>query len=260
MPESSPSAAAAPTLDFSGQVVLITGATRGIGAAVAADLERAGADLILTGTNPQAIAEANRDSVKRGRRVRYLQADFSDDASTAKFLGELSRIPRIDVCINNAGINKIDPIYDLTPADYERVTRVNLGAPTMICAAVCSTMKQAGYGRIVNIASIWSTATKAGRALYSMTKTGLVGLTRTVAVDMAPYNVLANAVSPGFTRTELTASTLSASDAAALAAQVPLNRFAEPAEISKVIVFLASGLNTYLTGQNIVVDGGFTLV
>jgi 3-oxoacyl-[acyl-carrier protein] reductase len=121
-------------------------------------------------------------------------------------------------------------------------------------------MKANGYGRIVNIASIWSTATKGGRALYSMTKTGLVGLTRTVAVDMAPYNVLANSVSPGFTRTELTASTLSEDDAAAMAAQVPLNRFAEPAEMSKVIMFLASGLNTYLTGQNIVVDGGFTIV
>jgi 3-oxoacyl-[acyl-carrier protein] reductase len=249
-----------PTLDFSGQVVLITGATRGIGAAVADDMERAGAELILTGTNPQTIAEANRDAGERGRKVRYLQADFGDDASLENFLSELSRIPRIDVCINNAGINKIDPIFDLTQADYERITRVNLRAPTLVCASVCATMKANGYGRIVNIASIWSTATKGGRALYSMTKTGLVGLTRTVAVDMAPYNVLANSVSPGFTRTELTASTLSEDDAAAMAAQVPLNRFAEPAEMSKVIMFLASGLNTYLTGQNIVVDGGFTIV
>ena len=113
---------------------------------------------------------------------------------------------------------------------------------------------------MVNIASIWSTTTKAGRSLYSATKTGLVGLTRTIAIDMAPYNVLANAVSPGFTRTELTKSTLSPADSQALKAQIPLSRFAEPTEISKVVMFLASDFNTYLTGHNIIVDGGFTVV
>lgn len=260
MQESPSSTGPIQTLDFSRKVVLITGATRGIGAAIAEDLELAGADLILTGTNPSRIAELNAGSEERGRRVRYLQVDFSDESSLTNFLHELERIPRIDVCINNAGINKIDPIYELTSADYERITQVNLRAPTLTCALVCGKMRAAGYGRIVNIASIWSAATKGGRSLYSMTKTGLVGLTRTVAVDMAPYNVLVNAVSPGFTRTELTDSTLSAVDAAALKGQIPLHRFAEPAEISKVVMFLASDFNTYLTGQNIVVDGGFTIV
>lgn len=249
-----------PRLDFAGKVVLITGATRGIGAAVAADLEAAGAELILTGTDPDRIAELNRGSEAAARAVRYLQADFTDESSLNGFLEELGNIPRIDVCINNAGINKIDPICDLTSADYDRITRVNLRAPVLICGTVCAKMRTNGYGRIVNIASIWSAATKSGRSLYSMTKTGLVGLTRTIAVDMAPYNVLANAVSPGFTKTELTESTLSPADAQALAAQIPLNRFAEPSEMSKVIMFLASDLNTYLTGQNIIVDGGFTVV
>jgi 3-oxoacyl-[acyl-carrier protein] reductase len=248
------------SLDFSGKVALITGATRGIGAAIAADLEVAGADLILTGTNPDQIAKLNNECMGRSRRIRYLQADFSDDSSLKSFLHELDLIPRIDVCINNAGINKIDGICDLNSADYERITQVNLCAPTLICSVACKKMRAAGYGRIVNIASIWSTATKAGRSLYSMTKTGLVGLTRTVAVDMAPYNVLANAVSPGFTRTELTDAMLSVADAELLKTQVPIQRFAEPSEIAKVVMFLASDLNTYLTGQNIIVDGGFTIV
>jgi len=256
MQETPPLHGSIPILDFSGRVVLITGGTRGIGAAIASDLELAGAELILTGTDPTRIAELNRDGGKR----TYLQADFTDNASLNGFLEELARHPRIDVCINNAGINKIDSIYELTGEDYDRITRVNLRAPTLICSAVCAKMRAAGYGRIVNVASIWSTATKSGRSLYSMTKTGLVGLTRTIAVDMAPFNVLANAVSPGFTKTELTESTLSSADAQALSAQIPLNRFAEPAEISKVVMFLASNLNTYLTGQNIVVDGGFTVV
>lgn len=246
----------APALDFSEKVVLVTGGTRGIGAAVADDLESAGAELILTGTDPEKIAELNQSGGNRS----YLHADFTDDASLHRFLAELDRFPRIDVCINNAGINKIDPIYDLNIDDYERITRVNLRAPTLVCGAVCRKMSTTGYGRIVNIASIWSAATRAGRSLYSATKTGLVGLTRTIAVDMAPHGVLANTVSPGFTRTELTEATLSPADAEALSAQVPLHRFADPAEISKVIMFLASDLNTYLTGQNIIVDGGFTIV
>jgi len=247
-------------LDFSGKVVLISGATRGIGAAIAADLEVAGADLILTGTNTEQIAKLNDECMKHKRRVRYLHADFSDDSSLQSFLHELDSIPRIDVCINNAGINKIDAIYDLSGADYERITHVNLRAPTLICSVVCKKMRSAGYGRIVIIASIWSTATKAGRSLYSITKTGLIGLTRTVAVDMAHHHVMVNAVSPGFTRTELTDSMLSIADAEILKTQIPIQRFAEPREISKVVMFLASDLNTYLTGQNIIVDGGFTIV
>lgn len=239
---------------------MITGATRGIGAAIAADLEDAGADLILTGTNHEQISELNDDCIRQDRHVRYLQADFSNESSLKSFLNELDHIPRIDVCINNAGINKIDAIYDLNANDYERITQVNLRAPTLICAVVCRKMRAAGYGRIINIASIWGTATKGGRSLYSMTKTGLIGLTRTVAVDMAPYGVIANALSPGFTRTELTDAMLSKADAEALTSQIPLQRFAEPAEISKVALFLASDLNTYLTGQTIIVDGGFTIV
>ena len=249
----------APTLDFSGKVVLITGATRGIGAALAHDLHLAGADLIVTGTDPERIADIDADPA-RGGRIRYLAADFDDDASFDRFLEQLELVQRIDVCINNAGINKINPIYDLTAADYDRITRVNLRAPTLICRSVSRKMRESEYGRIVNISSIWSTVTKAGRGLYATTKTGLIGLTRTVAVDMAPYNVLVNAVSPGVTRTELTDSILSQRDAEELAAQIPLNRFAQPTEISKVIMFLASDLNTYLTGQNITVDGGFTVV
>ena len=189
-----------------------------------------------------------------------MAADFDDITAFDRFLGELDRFPRIDVCINNAGINKVDPIYDITDVDYDRIMRVNLRAPTLICRAVCAKMRDAEYGRIVNISSIWSSVTKAGRGLYATTKTGLVGLTRTIAVDMAPYNVLANAVSPGVTRTELTDSILSVEAASELRAQIPLGRFAEPAEMSKVIMFLASDLNTYLTGQNIIVDGGFTVV
>ncbi len=248
-------------LDFTDRVVLVTGGTRGIGAAIANDFEAAGCELILTGTDPAKIHELNLANAIRGiRHIRYLQADFNDESSLQRFLEELDRLPQIDVCVNNAGINKHNPITDIRVEDYDQIARVNLRAPALICRTVCRKMQAARYGRIVNIGSIWSVISKARRAVYATTKAGLIGLTRTIAVDMGPYNVLANVVSPGFVLTELTTSTLSPEEMEDLSAQVPVNRFAQPSEIARVVLFLASDLNTYLTGQNIVVDGGFTNV
>ena len=121
-------------------------------------------------------------------------------------------------------------------------------------------MKKNNFGRIVNIASIWSKITKSGRTVYSMSKSALVGMTRTLAVESAAHNVLVNCVSPGFTMTELTRSTLSDEEIQQLSNQVPMKRFANPGEISKVVMFLCSDMNSYITGENIVVDGGYTNV
>jgi 3-oxoacyl-[acyl-carrier protein] reductase len=248
-------------LDYSGRVVLITGGTRGIGAALARDFLEAGAHVIITGTGPAPRGELNRRVAQEGKgNIRYMQADFNDEASLNRFLEDIEHLPRLDVCVNNAGINKHNLISEMETEDYDQLMRVNLRAPALICRAACRLMRQANYGRIVNIASMWSLISKARRCVYAATKTGLVGLTRTIAIDMAPYNVLANAVSPGFVSTELTASMLTPQEKADLEAHVPLQRFAQPREIAKVVLFLASDLNTYLTGQNIVVDGGFTSV
>jgi len=248
-------------IDFSGKTVLVTGATRGIGAAMAHDFATLGANLILTGTNSSQIAELNRANERAGvRNIHYIQADFADEESLQAFLGEIAGRERIDVCVNNAGTNRIRPIYETSIEDYDFLTKVNLRAPFLICRQVSRMMKRTSYGRIVNIASIWSVVTKAGRSIYTTTKFGLVGMTKTLAIDLAPFNVLVNAVSPGFTMTELTRSSLSDEQMRELADQVPLNRFAQPEEISKIVLFLASDLNTYITGQNIMIDGGFVNV
>ena len=248
-------------IDFSGKAVLVTGATRGIGAAMARDFAALGASLILTGTKPSQIAELNRANERAGiRNIRCIQADFANEESLQAFLDEIAGYERIDVCVNNAGTNRIHPIYETSIEDYDFLTKVNLRAPFLICRQVSRMMKRTGYGRIVNIASIWSVVTKAGRSIYTTTKHGLVGMTKALAVDLAPFNVLVNAVSPGFTMTELTRSSLSDEQMRELADQVPLNRFAQPEEISKIVLFLASDLNTYITGQNIMIDGGFVNV
>ncbi|HOH28084.1 MAG TPA: SDR family NAD(P)-dependent oxidoreductase [Candidatus Hydrogenedentes bacterium] len=248
-------------VNFKEQTVLVTGATRGIGAAIAKAFETGGASLLLTGTNADQIKALNdENAAKNIWHIRWLQADFSSATGTERFLEMLARETPVQVLVNNAGTNRLNPIDQVTTQDLDALLSINLRAPLLLCREVGRTMKEAHYGRIINIASIWSVITKPGRVVYTATKTGLAGMTKTVAADLAPYGVLVNAVSPGFINTELTKTTLLREEQEQLAAQVPLGRFAEPEEIARVVLFLASRENSYLTGQNIVVDGGFTCV
>lgn len=244
--------------DFRGQTVLVTGATRGMGKQFADDFAGLGAELILTGTDEETIERLNREARHDTQASRkYYAVDFTSPASLGFFLEAIEAYQRIDVCVNNAGINRINFIDETLPEDWKDMLKVNLDAPFMITRAVCRLMKKNRYGRIINIASIFGSVSRAKRSAYTTTKFGLRGLTVTSAIELAPYNVLVNSVSPGFVRTELTKKNLSEEEMSQLATQIPVGRFAEPDEISRVVVFLASSLNTYLTGQNIVVDGGF---
>ena len=248
-------------IDFKNKVALVTGATRGLGKQIADDFYDAGADLILTGTNANTINRLNNDLKGRGvKNVRYLTVDFAKDESMNDFLGELGKYSKIDVCINNAGVNKINYIYDCTEPDWNYIVDVNLKAPFRIIQEVSKLMKKNGYGRIVNIASIFGVISREKRSIYSSSKSGLVGLTRAAAVDLAPNNILANSVSPGFVLTELTKSILSQAEIDELTSIIPSRRMAVPEDISKVVLFLSSDLNTYIAGQNIIVDGAYVNV
>jgi 3-oxoacyl-[acyl-carrier protein] reductase len=247
-------------IEFVNQRVLITGATRGMGKCMAEDFAALGADLILTGTRKEEIDTLNRSAQQNGLKRRYCCVDFTDRKSTEDFLELLGEYERIDVCVNNAGINRINPIDETKIEDLEAVTDVNLRAPFLIIRQVSRVMKANRYGRIINISSIFGVISKEKRAVYSTTKFGINGLTAAASSDLARYNVLVNSVSPGFVLTELTRRILSEEEMETLATQVPLRRFASPEEISKVVLFLCSKFNTYLTGQNIVVDGGFVSV
>ena len=241
-------------LDFTGKKVLITGATRGIGKAIADDFYALGADLILTGTDKKRIDELN---TKKEVRKKYYCIDFSKSESTNNFIAELEKYNKIDVCVNNAGINRIGFFEETKEEDFDDMVAVNLKGPYMVTRVVCRMMKARGYGRIVNISSIWGVVGKEKRSIYSATKFGLIGLTKTLSNEAAKHGVLVNAVSPGFVLTDLTRSTLSEKEMDELTKQVPVGRLAVPEDISSVVIFLASDLNTYLTGKNIIVDGGF---
>ena len=242
-------------LNFDGQIALVTGATRGIGRQLAQDFASLGARVLLTGTDEERAVRSA--SSLPGKGHRGLAVDFCDADSTDSFITAVGLEPRIDVLVNNAGINRINPVDAVLDDDWLAVQRVNLEAPLRLTRTVSRIMKANGYGRIVNISSIFGVISKEKRALYSMTKFGLRGLTVASAHDLAKYGILVNSVSPGFVQTELTDKMLSPSERASLADQIPLRRFATPEDISPVVIFLASSLNTYVTAQNVVVDGGF---
>jgi 3-oxoacyl-[acyl-carrier protein] reductase len=220
-------------LDFTGKTVLVTGATRGIGKQIADDLAILGAQLILTGTHPEQIEELNQHAKSTNLNRIYYCVDLLKKDSLDVFIEKLEEHQKIDGLINNAGINRLNFINDILENDWDEMLTVNLSAPFRLLKAVSKKMISRQYGRVINIASIFSKISKEKRAAYSATKFGLHGLTVGVSNDLARHNILVNTLSPGL---------------------------AEVKDISNVAVFLLSEMNTYLTGQNIVVDGGFTNV
>ena len=242
--------------DFSNKTVVVTGGTRGIGAAIVELFQECNAEIIATGTNNKQLERLNQDSA--GKKIKYMYLDFTSNESIQEFLVYLENQDRIDSLINNAGVNKIDSIQEIAENDWDWINNVNLRGPFLLTHAVANIMKNQGYGRMVNIASIFGVVSKAKRAAYSTTKWGLIGFTKAVSLDLAPHNILVNAVSPGFVNTELTRKILGDKGIKDIIRSIPQQRLAEVEEIAKTVVFLASDHNTYINGQNIIVDGGFT--
>lgn len=241
-------------IDFKNKRVLVTGATRGIGKAIADEFGQSGAELFLTGTDAKQIKELN--TAEEPKRIFYC-VDFSDQKSTQAFIKELERQDRIDICINNAGINIINMLEHATEEEWDQMVNVNLKGPFLVTRTVSAIMKKNKYGRIVNIASIFGVVSKPKRSIYTTTKSGLHGFTVSISNELAPHGILVNTVSPGFTLTDLTRENLKEEEIRELSQRIPVGRFASPHEIARVVLFLASDANTYLTGKNIVVDGGF---
>jgi 3-oxoacyl-[acyl-carrier protein] reductase len=248
------------TIDFTGKTILVTGATRGIGKQIADDLASLGAQLILTGTHPEQIEELNQLAQSTNLNRVYYCVDLLNKDNLDVFIEKLEAHQKIDGLINNAGINRLNFINDILENDWDEMLAVNLSAPFKLLKAVSKKMINHQYGRVINIASIFSKISKEKRSAYSATKFGLHGLTVGVSNDLARHNILVNTLSPGFVMTDLTRKNLSVTEMEQLANQVPSKRLAEVKDISNVAVFLLSEMNTYLTGQNIVVDGGFTNV
>jgi NAD(P)-dependent dehydrogenase (short-subunit alcohol dehydrogenase family) len=234
---------------FAGKKAFVTGVTRGIGRAIAAHLRAEGAHVIGTGTGKSRSANCDE----------YCQADFVD-LDQVRACAEFVRTSMPDILVNNAGINKIEEFAKIDPAEFLRIQQVNVFAPFSLCQAAIPGMKRKGWGRIVNISSIWGKISRERRAAYSASKFALDGMTLALAAEHAANGILANCVAPGFIDTELTRRVLGDEGIRKLVSAVPIGRLGNVDEIARFVVWLCSAENTYLTGQNLAVDGGFTRV
>lgn len=243
-------------MNFIGKRVVVTGGTRGIGAEISKLFAAEGANVICTGRQ-----QADLDVLQTNApdNLSYVPLDLENQDSLMAFVQYIRNFGSLDVLVNNAGINKINRIHNIALADFRSVMEVNVNGPFQISKIAGEMMREKG-GHILNIASIWSSITREGRTSYSTSKAALAGLTRSLAVDLADSGVLVNSVSPGFTATELTANSLTVEEIADLESKIPCKRMAEPKEIAELVLFLCSDKNTYITGQNIFIDGGFSIV
>lgn len=238
------------TEPLAGRTALVTGATRGLGDAIARRLLADGARVIGTGSTPEGSAPDG---------CEYRAVDFGDTAATEAFAAEAVGWD-VDVLVNNAGINKVASFAEIDGDDFDRIQRVNVRAPFLLSRAVVPGMRRRGWGRIVNLGSIFGTVSKAQRGSYSASKFAVDGLTAALAAEVAVDGVLVNTVSPGVVETDLTLAMLGEDGMRELAQQIPMRRLAQPDEIAAFIAWLVGPENTYVSGQNLLIDGGFVRV
>ena len=248
-------------MNLSSKVALVTGASRGIGRAVAVELARLGAEVFCTSTKAggcdetlEAIAALENDA-----SAHALVCNVSDpDSVEALAKGVLEEKGQLDFLINNAGITRDGLFLRMSTADFDDVIGTNLRGAFLVCKAFARAMAKARTGRIINIGSVVGLSGNAGQANYAASKAGLLGLTKSLAQELAARSVTGNVIAPGFIETDMTAG-LSEDVKSEMLKQIPLARFGQASDIAQTVAFLCSDAAAYITGQTLVVDGGMTM-
>ena len=247
-------------IDLGGKVALVTGASRGIGRATAIELGGCGASVVVNYRGQAEAAAAVVGEIEAaGGRAIAIQADVSDGAGVDRIVKATTETyGGVDILVNNAGITRDNLLLRMKDEEWDSVFNTNLRAAYLLTRAVLRPMMRARWGRIINITSVAGLVGNAGQANYAAAKAGLIGFTKSVAREMAPRGITANAVAPGFVESDMTAGLSESLRQAALGA-IPLERFGQPQEVAQVVAFLASDAAAYITGQTIAVDGGMTM-
>jgi 3-oxoacyl-[acyl-carrier protein] reductase len=243
-----------------GRVALVTGGSRGLGSAIALALAGAGAAVAVNFRSGQGAAETVVAQIaEAGGKAVAVAGDVGDPATIdGLFEAVQSRLGPVEILVNNAGIAQDGLLLRMGVDDWDRVLDVNLRGAFLCTKAALRGMIRRRWGRIVNVSSVVGLIGNAGQANYAAAKAGLIGLTRATAREVASRGITVNAIAPGFVETDMTAALNSAQREAVLR-QVPLERFATPAEIAPAVVFLASDAAAYITGQVLTVDGGLVM-
>ena len=240
-----------------GKIALITGSARGIGFEIAAAFAAEGALVAVADLSQQNSAAAAAEiASKTGARTIGLALDVSKETDCERTVEEtLKAFGKVDILVNNAGITKDNLVLRMKEADFDAVISVNLKGAFLMSKSVSRFMLKARAGRIINISSVAGQSGQAGQANYSASKAGLIGLTKSLAREFAPRQVLVNAVAPGFICTRMT-SEMKEEARAGILELIPLGRMGEPGDVAKAALFLAGGDSAYITGQVLSVNGG----
>lgn len=243
-------------IDLTGKVALVTGSTRGIGRAIAQGLHDAGARVAVCGRD---LSRAQAVAAELGDGARGFAADVADVASVQALVADVEKaFGQLDILVNNAGLTRDNLMLRLKDEDWDAVIDANLRGAFVATRAATRGMMKRRWGRVINIASIVGITGNKGQANYAASKAGLIGLTKSVAKELASRNILVNVVAPGFIDTDMTAA-MTPEARAAMAAAIPLERLGTPADVAGAVVFLASDAAGYITGQVLVVDGGMVM-
>jgi 3-oxoacyl-[acyl-carrier protein] reductase len=244
-------------LNFEGKTVLVTGSTRGIGRAIAEEFAKHGANVVVSGTVEEKAQEvANLLAQNYGVKTLGVGMDVSNPQSVEEAFKKIhSTFEGIDILVNNAGITRDTLFLRMKLEDWQKVLEVNLTGTFLVTKQVVRHMTKKRWGRIINITSVVGFTGNVGQVNYSTTKAGLVGFTKSLAKELAPRNILVNAVAPGFIETDMT-ETLKEEIKEEYKRRIPLGRFGKPQEVARVVLFLASPMADYVTGEVIHVNGG----
>jgi len=244
------------TVDLAGQVALVTGASQGLGRAIAEALAAAGAAVALVARSADKLAEVAAGIQAVGGRAEAFPCDVTKGEDIQRVVeAVVEKLGRLDILVNNAGVTRDTLLPRMSDEEWDQVLTTNLRAPFLFMRAASRPMMQQRYGRIVNVASVSGLIGNPGQANYSASKAGLVGLTRTVAKELAGRKITVNAVAPGFIASDMTAA-LGPALLDEVKKRVPAKRLGEAWEIAEAVLFLAAPSAGYITAQTLVVDGG----